>query len=440
MGFPICLSVFGNTKSLSEIFRNYGETADLFEVRLDLSEKLDLPSIRASTTKPLIFASHNNPELLNDAEPFADYIDIGPLTATSMKRIVSFHGKDEAPDALWQKYSGEHITKLVLDTNDYSKIASLLKLNSGKAICFAMGEVGAFSRILSVFKKAPWIYASLSQQPTASGQFSIDQLINIYDVKRFSAEPNVFGILGNPVSHSRSPAFHNQKFAEHNLPWIYLPFPCLHLESFMDHREQFGIVGLSVTHPDKEKVISYLSEQTPEVKKLRSCNTLLWKNNAWHGINTDVVGFEGLLIRHGIELENKRVAIIGAGGAARAAAFVISTSSAKLIFLNRTHSKALELAKEFNGIAVPLSEFRSVEYDIVIQTTPIGIRNEECPINPDLLRPSTTVIDVLYEPAETLLLRKAKGIGCRVMNGEDWFVAQAEAQFQYWLRNSPQRH
>ena len=154
MGFPICLSVFGNTKSLSEIFQNYGETADLFEVRLDLSEKLDLASIRTSTTKPLIFASHNNPGLLNDAEPFADYIDIGPLmAATSMQRIVSFHGKEEDPDALWQKYSGEHITKIVLDTNDYSKIASLLKLNSPKAICFAMGEVGAFSRILSVFKK-----------------------------------------------------------------------------------------------------------------------------------------------------------------------------------------------------------------------------------------------------------------------------------------------
>jgi shikimate dehydrogenase len=441
MVFPICLSVFGNTQSLSQIFQNYADTADLFEVRLDLSEKPDLASIRKSTTKPLIFASHNNPELLNDAEPYADYIDIGPLvTTTPIKRIVSFHGKDEDPDALWQKFSGQHITKIVLDTNDYSRIAALLKLNSPKAICFAMGEVGAFSRILSVFKKAPWIYASLSQQPTASGQFSIDQLIDIYQVKRFSSEPAVFGILGNPVSHSRSPAFHNQKFAEHNLQWIYLPFPCLDLESFMSHRREFGIVGLSVTHPHKERVISYLAEQTPEVKKLRSCNTLLWKNNGWHGINTDVVGFEGLLIRHGVELENKGVAIIGAGGAARAAAFVISQSSARLIFLNRTHSKALELATEFNGTAVQLSEFGSVEYDVLIQTTPIGMRNEECPINPDLVRPSSTVIDVLYEPAETLLLRKAKSIGCRVINGEDWFLSQAEAQFQYWLRNSPQGH
>jgi shikimate dehydrogenase len=207
------------------------------------------------------------------------------------------------------------------------------------------------------------------------------------------------------------------------------------LESFMSHREQFGIVGLSVTHPYKEKVIAYLAKQTPEVKTLRSCNTLLWKNNGWHGINTDVVGFEGLLIKHGVQVDRKYVAIIGAGGAARAAAFVLAQSSAKLIFLNRTHEKAMELAKEFNGTAVPLSEIVAVEYDVLIQTTPVGMRNNECPINPDLLRPSTTVIDVLYEPSETLLLRKAKALGCRAINGADWFVLQAEAQFQYWLRN-----
>jgi 3-dehydroquinate dehydratase / shikimate dehydrogenase len=435
MGFPICLSVFGTTKSLSEIFQKYADKADLFEVRLDLSDKLDLASIRKGTSKPLIFASHNNSELLNNTQAYADYIDIGPTMATSTKQIVSFHGKDEDPEVLWQKFSGDHITKIVLQTDDYSRIAALLKLNSSKSICFAMGEVGSFSRILSVFEKAPWIYASLSGQPTASGQFSINRLINTYQVKRFSIKPAVFGILGNPVSHSRSPAFHNQKFAEHNLPWIYLPFLCNDLESFMNHREQFGIVGLSVTHPYKEKAIAYLSDKTPDVKKLCSCNTLLWKNNVWHGINTDVVGFEGLVIKHGIQLDRKYVAIIGAGGAARAAAFVVAQSSAKLIFLNRTHEKAMELAKEFNGTAIQLSEIAAVEYDVLIQTTPVGMRDEECPINPDLLRPSTTVIDVLYEPAETVLLRKAKSLGCFAINGQDWFDLQAEAQFQYWLRN-----
>src|SRR5262245_25462759 len=114
MGFPICLSVFGNNESLSQIFQNYADQADLFEVRLDLSEKLDLASIRKATSKPLIFASHNNPELLNNAEPYADFIDIGPIKAASKKQIVSFHGKDEDPDVLWQEFNGEHITKIVL--------------------------------------------------------------------------------------------------------------------------------------------------------------------------------------------------------------------------------------------------------------------------------------------------------------------------------------
>src|SRR5262245_17545126 len=117
MGFPICLSVFGNNESLSQIFQKYADKSDLFEVRLDFSEKLDLASIRKATSKPLIFASHNNPELLNNAEPYADYIDIGPTMSASNKQIVSFHGKDEDPDELWQKFKGEHLTKIVLDTN-----------------------------------------------------------------------------------------------------------------------------------------------------------------------------------------------------------------------------------------------------------------------------------------------------------------------------------
>ncbi len=444
MSFPICLSVFGNTQSVCLVLQNYADAADLFEVRLDLSDKLDLALIRRSASKPIIFASHTQPDLLNEAVAFADYIDLGNVgtsrsSPSDVQRIVSFHGRDEDPDALWQKLSGNHITKIVLETGDYAKIARLMELNQvyrEKAICFAMGEIGAFTRILSVFKGARWIYASLSGQPTAPGQFTIDQLMNIYQVKRFSSEPVVFGILGNPISHSRSPAFHNQKFAEHHLLWIYLPFPCVDLDSLMSQTPRFGIRGFSVTHPFKETIVSYLSEKPVEIQKLRSCNTVVWKNNAWHGINTDVVGFEGLIVKNGVILDDKRVAIIGAGGAARAVAFVVSQSSAQLFFLNRTQSKAEELAAEFNGKAVPLSEFASVEYDVLVQTTLVGMREEECPVNPDLLRRGTTIIDVLYEPAETVLLRKARALGCRAINGEDWFLSQAEAQFQYWLRDS----
>ncbi len=439
MEFPICLSVYGDTQSVSEVLQKQTD-ADLFEIRLDLSEKLNFESVRAATSRPLIFASHTKPELLKDAIAFADYLDVGSYTLeagpSAQKTIVSFHGDEEDPFLIWDKLRGNSITKIVLETSDYKKISNLLELNQksrGDAICFAMGEIGAFSRILSVFRGAPWIYASLPGQPTAAGQFTIDELIHTYNVKRFSTDPVTFGILGNPVAHSHSPAFHNRKFAENNLPWIYLRFPCTDLMSLMSHTAQFGIKGLSVTHPFKEECISYLQSKSKEVELLRSCNTLYKKNEGWVGINTDVVGFEELLRKNSLSLQGLRVAILGAGGAARAAAYIALKDGAQLIFLNRTQSKAETLATIFNGTAIPLSEFSSLEYDVLVQSTPVGMQNDECPVNPESLRPRTTVIDVIYEPSETLLLRKARALGCRTINGEQWFLSQAEAQLRWWM-------
>ncbi|HSE42709.1 MAG TPA: type I 3-dehydroquinate dehydratase, partial [Acidobacteriota bacterium] len=366
----------------------------------------------------------------------ADFLDTGSdiSAVISARRIVSFHGTDEDPIPLWQKFSGDWITKIALDTPDYERIFQLLKLNEdSNAICFAMGEVGAFSRIISVFKGAEWIYTSLPSKPTASGQFTIGELLNLYRVKRFSKIPEVFGILGNPVSHSKSPLFHNEKFAERNLPWIYLPFLCKDLDSLLTHAEQFGIRGLSVTHPFKEAIIRHLKTKSKEVELLRSCNTVFRKNNEWHGINTDIDGFEALLRKNQIELQGLRVAILGAGGAARAAAYVGLQHGAELIFINRTHSKAEMLAAIFNGTAVASSGIGSVEYDVLVQATPVGMQSNDAPVNTATLRPRTVVIETIYEPKETLLLQKARELGCKTVNGEEWFYGQAEAQLDWWM-------
>jgi 3-dehydroquinate dehydratase/shikimate dehydrogenase len=436
MDFPICLCVYGDTTSITEALKKNPD-ADLFEIRLDLSEKLNLKTIRFATSKPLIVASHSKPELLKEASSIADYVDTGTfeISVQPGKHIVSFHGSEEDAVQLWRKLNRDSITKLVLETSDYKKISKLLDLDESyreKAICFALGEIGAFSRILSVVKGARWIYASLPGQPTGAGQFTIDELLQLYRVKRFTTAPDVFGILGNPVSHSRSPLFHNEKFADKNLPWIYLQFPCTDLDALMSHATRFGIRGFSVTHPFKEEIIPYLNLKSKEVELLRSCNTVYRQGNQWHGINTDVYGFEELLRQNGLSLGGSRVAIVGAGGAARAAAFVALQQEAELFFLNRTHSKAETLAAVFNGTAIPLSQLSSVEYDVLIQTTPVGMKGDDIPINPDSLHSAATVIDVIYEPHETLLLQKARALGCRVINGEQWFLAQAQAQFDWW--------
>jgi 3-dehydroquinate dehydratase/shikimate dehydrogenase len=434
----ICLSLYGSTEEICREMASATE-ADLFEIRPDLSAPLNYERIRSSTSKPLVFASHGNPELLKRACRIADYLDVGPHPAEGPDYIVSVHAGDEDPLKLWTQHAGDHITKIVLDTQDYAKITGLLELNRTHypdALCFAMGEVGAFSRVLSSLRGAPWIYASPAGRPTAPGQFTPEELVATYRIRRFEKEPEaVFGIIGNPVSHSRSPEYHNRKFAEAGLPWIYLPFHCTDLASLLEHAPRFGIRGFSVTHPYKEAVLPFLAQQSENVRSLRSCNTLYYTGNGWHGINTDAKGVTELLRLNDVSIAGARVLILGAGSSARTIASVVRPHAKDLLFLNRTPEHAQSLAAEFSGRAGTLQDFGREPYDVLFNATPIGWIAGECPINTDLLQKETVVIDAVYR--QTTLLQKATALGCRAITGEAWFEAQAEAQFQFWKEQEP---
>ncbi|HSP07066.1 MAG TPA: type I 3-dehydroquinate dehydratase [Acidobacteriota bacterium] len=459
MNPQLCLSLFGDTVEVCRDIAEHPE-ASLYEIRLDLSSGLDLQRVRASTTRPLIIASHCCLELLDAAAAFADAVDVGPHPPRDARSIVSVHEAEGDPDALWTRYSGDHITKIVLETQNYYTISKLLSLNRnhpGQAVCFAMGEVGAFSRILSGFEGAPWIYTSLEGRPTAPGQFTLHELVEVYRLERFNRRErkerkaeeewdfsalrplrslrfehplSVFGIVGDPVSHSRSPAFHNSRFAESGLPWIYVPLPCRDLQGLFACAQDFGMKGFSVTHPHKEAVLPFLDIVSEEVRRLRSCNTVCYRDGRWQGINTDVVGIEALLRE--VPLAGARMVLLGAGSSARAVASIARPRVRQLCFLNRTLEKARQLAAEFQATAGTPDQLSELQYDVLFQTTPVGLKGGECPISPQGLRPGTIVIDAIYQPAETELLKCARALGCRTFNGEAWFLAQAEAQFQWW--------
>ena len=432
--YPICLSLYGSTEELIRQIQDAPD-ADLFEIRLDLSSELQLDRIRTASSKPLLFTAHGRPDLLRQASPYADYLDVEHEEPSDPRCIVSIHGKEENPKKAWMGLHKTHLAKLVLETSDYKKIAELLELDHAhhpRALCFAMGEVGSFSRILSVFYGSPWIYASLPGRSTAAGQFTLAELLDVYRLPRFYSAPRVFGIVGNPVSHSRSPQFHNERFAEKSLPWIYLPFPCVDLPSLFRYAPEFGVAGFSITHPHKEETLGLLQHRSPEVEELRSCNTVCYKNGEWHGMNSDVIGISEMLKKHEISLNGSRAMIIGAGGAARAIASVVRPYVKELVILNRTQTNAVELASRYQARAGTLEDFGKFPYDLLFQATPSGLKESECPVDPSRLITGSTVIEANYHPAETLLLKKAKAIGCKAINGEAWFEAQAEAQFQWW--------
>jgi shikimate dehydrogenase len=438
----ICLSLYGTTEELCIAIKSFD--ADLYEIRLDLcTDDPDGSKIRAATNKPLLFAAHDRPDLLRKYLNFADYVDVEHdagwkpadhnAGGTPAVHIVSIHAKDEDPDRLWKKLSGQHRTKIVLETANYDVIARLIELNREHgplAFCFAAGEIGSFSRILSVLNGAPWIYASLAGRATGSAQFTSDQLVETYHLRRFEKmqDISVFGIIGNPVSHSRSPQIQNKNFADASLSWIYLPFFCKDLPALLHAAPKWKTKGFSITHPYKEEILLLLDSVSPEVQRLHSCNTVAYVEGKWTGTNTDLEGIEALL--KDIPVDEARAVIIGAGASARAIASVIRPHIAQLWILNRTIGKASQLASEFQARSGSLADLVRIDYDILIQATSIGWNSGECPVDVRHLRPGKVVIDCIYQDTE--LLKKARDLGCRTINGEIWFQAQALAQFRWW--------
>ena len=417
----ICLSLFGTTEEIIDAICSHD--ADLYEIRLDLSTLLEGQKLRAATRKPLLFTAHHRPDLLEQFWPFADYLDVEQADASGRNTIRSIHAGDEDPERLWEKLSGEHMTKIVLETANYKTISRLIQLNrqyAPLAICFASGETGAFSRIISLLHGARWIYASLPDKATAPGQFTFDQLINTFRLRRFEQNENisVFGIVGNPVSHSRSPEIQNEKFANALLPWIYLPFFCDDVRALFENAPSWNAKGFSITHPWKEAVADLVEVASDDVRALRSCNTVACADGKWHGINTDIEGIQVLL--KDVPLEGKRVLILGAGAAARTIEWIIKPLAQSVVLLNRTPAKA-------HG---PLSSFAQHNYDILINATSVGWNDSECPINADQIQPGKIVIDAIYRDTE--LLKRAQAIGCRTINGKAWLDAQADAQFNFW--------
>ena len=427
----ICLSLYGTTDEICSAIRS--SEADLFEIRLDLSVNPQGEIIRGTTSKPLLFTAHGKPELLERFWPFADYVDVEQGEATGKNTIRSLHALVGEPLALWERWSGEHMTKIVLETPDYNKISQLIQLNrlhKPLALCFASGEVGAFSRVLSAMNGARWTYAALPDKLTGSGQFTEKQLTNIFRLKRFvsSEAVSVFGIIGDPVSHSRSPEIHNKKFEDAGLPWIYLPFPCKDLSSLLSHASSWNSRGFSITHPYKKEVLPLLHSATQEVVRLNSCNTIALVDGKWIGTNTDLHGIEALLKK--VPIDGSRVVILGAGSAAETLAFLLRPRVSELMVLNRSLERAEKLASQYNCRAGTLSDLGGIDYDILIHATSIGWKDDEIPINPQHLRAKKIVVDSIYK--DTKLLKLARAISCRNMDGTVWFEVQAEAQFQWW--------
>ena len=252
--------------------------------------------------------------------------------------------------------------------------------------------------------------------------------------------------MGDPVAHSVSPAMHNAAFRELGLDYAYLPFNvgADGLGMAVDGIRALKLVGMNVTIPHKVAVIPLLDEVDPLAQQIGAVNVIHNKGGRLAGSNTDAEGFLRLLEGHGIDACGLRVAVLGAGGAARAACFALASRGAVITILNRTADKAAGCAREmaghtgrtFEALEMNASNLARAlaEADLLVNATSIGMAPgvDRSPISRELLGRRHTVVDIVYNPVKTRLVRDAEKAGAVAIGGLDMLAWQGALAFEIW--------
>ncbi|MCK4292220.1 MAG: shikimate dehydrogenase [Planctomycetes bacterium] len=403
-------------------YENYLDIQSQERIRLALSQ---------SSRGRLILSTHN----------FKDrFDDIGRLH----RRILTV-----CPPAIPKLvYTANHI-------NDCFEAFDLLHRTGGERIVLCMGRAGLVSRIVAKKLDSFVTFASIDEQSaTAPGQLTIAQLKELYRYDSIEGDTELFGVIADPVGHSLSPAIHNACFGEKNMNRLYLPLLVQggqpEFDLFLRNvllRKWLSFRGFSVTIPHKRSALAFTKTAggmvEPLAEKIGAVNTLIvTAQSGLKAYNTDYAGaIDAITSGMGItkaRLKRLSVAVIGAGGVARAIVAGLSDAGAKIKIYNRTVEKAQRLAGEFNCEFAGLDELPGLDAKLVINCTSIGMHPniDYTPLPDGCLDKDMAVFDTVYNPAETLLLKQAKRAGAKTIDGIEMFVNQALAQFKFFTNQN----
>jgi shikimate dehydrogenase len=251
-------------------------------------------------------------------------------------------------------------------------------------------------------------------------------------------QTSLYGVVGFPIGHSLSPVMHNAAFAEKGMNAVYLAFETKDIQGCLQGIRALGIRGMSITIPHKSAVIPFLDEVDPLARKIGAVNTLVNDNGRLIGYNTDALGALKVF-EEKIDLSGKSCILYGAGGAARAIGFVLREKGVSISLVNRSKKRAKELAERLGCSLIALNEVNEKGIDLLIQATPVGMypHLDQCIVPEKVLDKDTIVMDVIYSPLETRLVKMAKARGCTTINGLDMFIYQGAEQFRLWTGVSP---
>ena len=250
---------------------------------------------------------------------------------------------------------------------------------------------------------------------------------------KITSSTSLYGVIGDPVSHSLSPVMHNRAFQKVGYDGAYLAFHVKNLPAAISGVKAMGIKGLSVTIPHKVAIMDLLDDVDDMALRIGAVNTVTHKEGRLFGSNTDCLGAVNALLEK-TTVQDKNVVLIGAGGAARAIGFGILSQGGNLTLVNILEDEGERLARDLGVDYHHLSDFDKLDYQILINATPVGMTPDAdaMPVSPETLKNDAVVMDIIYNPLKTQLLKEAEKKNCVTIDGLSMFVYQGVAQFEMW--------
>lgn len=366
------------------------------------------------------------------------------------KVIVSYHNFRSTPElgAIYRRLArlpveAVKIASHARELQDNLKILNLLKSNRRRhprLVALAMGNAGICSRVMAFRWGSAFTYASAgNHHAVAGGQVAIDKMRSVYHVEHLDERTQLYGVVGTHSSMSLSPAMQNIAFQAKRVNALYLPCETARLGDFLKFARSLKFTGFSITMPFKRAIMKELAWTDPLAEQIGACNTVAIRHGKWMGWNTDSAAVIEVLTKR-LRLPGSRILVLGAGGAARAAAFALRAENADVYVAARRGAVARKLARDAGAEAVPWESADSLDVDAVINATPVGMApySDTHPI--DLARLRTRVVfDMVYYPVETRFLSEARGRGLVTITGLEMLVAQGARQFEIWTGQAAPR-
>jgi 3-dehydroquinate dehydratase/shikimate dehydrogenase len=380
--------------------------------------------------------------LLRDAlRAGAEYVDVewradrrGFDLSAQSRLVLSHHDFSGTPGDLTDRVRAMRAeaagTLKVAVTAGSARDCLLLREAVGKAgahVAIAMGPAGRFTRAFPAWTRSQWTYTGTA----APGQFSTSDLVETFRVRETSASTRVFGIVGRPLGHSASPAMHNAAFRALGLDAVYLPIETADAEEFFEVADALQLEGASVTAPAKIGIAARCTEVDAIGRAVGAINTVKRDRTGWLGRNFDVPGFLAPLDRAGVAPAGSTALILGAGGAARGAAWALTARGVRVAIAARQRAAAEAVARTV-GAEVVAWPGSGAAPDLLVNSTPVGAW-PATGVSPVDSPRAAVAYDLVYNPIDTEFLTRARQAGARTIGGLDMLVEQAARQFEWWM-------